>query len=212
LAHKRGQEVELYDTEEQQIERIKELWNEYGKVIVASAVIGLGGLFGWNQYQDSVIATQEAASDSYVAVIEELSDKGVSAANDVQTFIDDNQKTQYSVLAALQLAKLQVEAGNLDEALAQLEWAKSATQDTAISAVILHRLARLKLEQGNYDAALAELNLVKDQGWAGRVAELKGDIFLRQGNTEAAYTAYTEAQQDGDASQTLQMKLDDLAQ
>tara|TARA_B100001057_G_scaffold477857_1_gene547630 strand:- start:1093 stop:1731 length:639 start_codon:yes stop_codon:yes gene_type:complete len=212
LAHKRGQEVELYDTEEQQIERIKELWNEYGKVIVASAVIGLGGLFGWNQYQDSVIATQEATSDSYVAVIEELADKGVSAANDVQTFIDDNQKTQYSVLAALQLAKLQVEAGNLDEALAQLEWAKSATQDTAISAVILHRLARLKLEQGNYDAALADLNLVKDQGWAGRVAELKGDIFLRQGNTEAAYTTYTEAQQDGDASQTLQMKLDDLAQ
>ncbi len=204
--------MELYDTEEQQIERIKELWNEYGKVIVASAVIGLGGLFGWNQYQDSVIATQEAASDSYVAVIEKLSDKGVSAANDVQTFIDDNQKTQYSVLAALQLAKLQVEAGNLDEALAQLEWAKSATQDTAISAVILHRLARLKLEQGNYDAALAELNLVKDQGWAGRVAELKGDIFLRQGNTEAAYTAYTEAQQDSDASQTLKMKLDDLAQ
>ncbi|MCY9844757.1 YfgM family protein [Vibrio caribbeanicus] len=204
--------MELYDTEEQQIERIKELWNEYGKVIVASAVIGLGGLFGWNQYQDSIIATQEATSDSYVAVIEELADKGVSAANDVQTFIDDNQKTQYSVLAALQLAKLQVEAGNLDEALAQLEWAKSATQDTAISAVILHRLARLKLEQGNYDAALAELNLVKDQGWAGRVAELKGDIFLRQGNTEAAYTAYTEAQQDGDASQTLQMKLDDLAQ
>jgi predicted negative regulator of RcsB-dependent stress response len=212
LAHKRGQEVELYDTEEQQIERMKELWNEYGKVIVVSAVIGLGGLLGWNQYQDSVLSTQEATSDSYVAVMQELSDKGSSATSDVQAFIDNNQQAQYSVLAALQLAKLEVEAGNLDEALAQLEWAKSATQDTAISAVILHRIARLKLEQGNYDAALAELNLVKDQGWAGRVAELKGDIYLRQGNTEAAYTAYTEAQQDGDADQTLQMKLDDLAQ
>jgi predicted negative regulator of RcsB-dependent stress response len=210
--HERGQEVELYDTEEQQIERMKELWNEYGKVIVVSAVIGLGGLLGWNQYQDSVLSTQEATSDSYVAVMQELSDKGSSATSDVQAFIDNNQQAQYSVLAALQLAKLEVEAGNLDEALAQLEWAKSATQDTAISAVILHRIARLKLEQGNYDAALAELNLVKDQGWAGRVAELKGDIYLRQGNTEAAYTAYTEAQQDGDADQTLQMKLDDLAQ
>ncbi|MDW2277136.1 tetratricopeptide repeat protein, partial [Vibrio sp. 1074] len=42
-------------------------------------------------------------------------------------------------------------------------------------------------------------------------AELRGDIALRQGDKDAAYAAYTEAQQAADASPTLQMKLDDLA-
>ncbi|MDF5415548.1 tetratricopeptide repeat protein, partial [Vibrio parahaemolyticus] len=36
-------------------------------------------------------------------------------------------------------------------------------------------------------------------------------IAIRQGDKDAAYAAYTEAQQAADASPTLQMKLDDLA-
>ncbi|CSB48691.1 membrane protein [Vibrio cholerae] len=43
------------------------------------------------------------------------------------------------------------------------------------------------------------------------MAELRGDILMRKGDSAAAYAAYTEAQQAEDASQTLQMKLDDLA-
>ena len=66
-------------------------------------------------------------------------------------------------------------------------------------------------EQEKYDEALTQLDSIKEAGWAGRVAELKGDILLRQGNSEGAYAAYSEAQQQSDASQALQMKLDDLA-
>ncbi len=43
------------------------------------------------------------------------------------------------------------------------------------------------------------------------MAELRGDILIRKRDSAAAYAAYTEAQQAEDASQTLQMKLDDLA-
>ena len=111
----------------------------------------------------------------------------------------------------MQLAKVQIEAGNLDEALAQLEWAKSTTKDAALKPVITLRVARVQAEQGDFDAALAELNNITEEGWAGRVAELRGDISLRKGDTAAAYAAYTEAQQATDASQTLQIKLDDLA-
>jgi predicted negative regulator of RcsB-dependent stress response len=106
---------------------------------------------------------------------------------------------------------VQVEAGSLDEALAQLEWAKAATEDQALISVISFRLARLKAEQGEFDAAVSELAAINDESWAGRVAELKGDILLRKGDAEGAYAAYTEAQQADDASQTIQMKLDDLA-
>ncbi|EGR2537091.1 YfgM family protein [Vibrio cholerae] len=203
--------MELYDTEEQQVEAIKDWWKENGKAVIFGAVIGLGGLFGWRYYQDSVVAAQEAASQSYSKAMDALQAKGIESEGTIQTFIDANKETEYAVLAAMQLAKAQVEAGQLDEALAQLEWAKGATKDAALKPLLTFRVARLQAEQGQFDDALTQLTSIQEKFWAGRVAELRGDILMRKGDSAAAYAAYTEAQQAEDASQTLQMKLDDLA-
>ncbi|WP_119564770.1 YfgM family protein [Vibrio cholerae] len=203
--------MELYDTEEQQVEAIKDWWKENGKAVIFGAVIGLSGLFGWRYYQDSVVAAQEAASQSYSKAIDALLAKGIESEGTIQTFIDANKETEYAVLAAMQLAKVQVEAGQLDEALAQLEWAKGATKDAALKSLLTFRVARLQAEQGQFDDALTQLSSIQEKSWAGRMAELRGDILMRKGDSAAAYAAYTEAQQAEDASQTLQMKLDDLA-
>ncbi|EOX3349552.1 YfgM family protein [Vibrio cholerae] len=203
--------MELYDTEEQQVEAIKDWWKENGKAVIFGAVIGLGGLFGWRYYQDSVVAAQEAASQSYSKAMDALQAKGIESEGTIQTFIDANKETEYAVLAAMQLAKAQVEAGQLDEALAQLEWAKGATKDAALKPLLTFRVARLQAEQGQFDDALTQLTSIQEKSWAGRVAELRGDILMRKGDSAAAYAAYTEAQQAEDASQALQMKLDDLA-
>lgn len=203
--------MELYDTEEQQVEAIKDWWKENGKAVIIGAVVGLGGLFGWRYYQDSVIQASEAASQSYTTVMNALQTKGADAQADIQAFIDSNEVKEYSVLAALQLAKVQVDAKDLSAALVQLKWAQSNTKDAALSPLISYRIARIEAEMGNFDAANAELGKVTDAAWTGRIAELRGDIALRQGDKEVAYAAYTEAQQAADASPTLQMKLDDLA-
>lgn len=203
--------MELYDTEEQQVEAIKDWWKENGKAVIIGAVVGLGGLFGWRYYQDTVIQASETASQSYTTAMNTLQEKGVDAQSDVQAFIESNEVKEYSVLAALQLAKAQVEAKDFTAALEQLKWAQSNTKDAALSPLISYRIARIETEMGNFDAANTELGKVTDTAWAGRIAELRGDIALRQGDTDAAYAAYTEAQQAADASPTLQMKLDDLA-
>ncbi|ELC3158138.1 YfgM family protein [Vibrio harveyi] len=203
--------MELYDTEEQQVEAIKDWWKENGKAVIIGAVVGLGGLFGWRYYQDSVIQASEAASQSYTIVMNALQTKGADAQADIQAFIDSNKVKEYSVLAALQLAKVQVDAKDLSAALEQLKWAQSNTKDAALTPLISYRIARIEAEMGNFDAANAELGKVTNAAWTGRIAELRGDIALRQGDKEAAYTAYTEAQQAADASPALQMKLDDLA-
>ncbi|WP_274057447.1 YfgM family protein [Vibrio parahaemolyticus] len=203
--------MELYDTEEQQVEAIKDWWKENGKAVIIGAVVGLGGLFGWRYYQDTVIQVSETASQSYTTAMNTLQEKGVDAQSDVQAFIESNEVKEYSVLAALQLAKAQVEAKDFAAALEQLKWAQSNTKDAALSPLISYRIARIETEMGNFDAANTELGKVTDTAWAGRIAELRGDIALRQGDKDAAYAAYTEAQQAADASPTLQMKLDDLA-
>ncbi|HCE3714624.1 hypothetical protein CGK04_13865 [Vibrio parahaemolyticus] len=203
--------MELYDTEEQQVEAIKDWWKENGKAVIIGAVVGLGGLFGWRYYQDTVIQASETASQSYTTAMNALQEKGVDAQSDVQAFIESNEVKEYSVLAALQLAKAQVEAKDFAAALEQLKWAQSNTKDAALSPLISYRIARIETEMGNFDAANTELGKVTNTAWAGRIAELRGDIALRQGDKDAAYAAYTEAQQAADASPTLQMKLDDLA-
>ncbi|HCG8279245.1 YfgM family protein [Vibrio parahaemolyticus] len=203
--------MELYDTEEQQVEAIKDWWKENGKAVIIGAVVGLGGLFGWRYYQDTVIQASETASQSYTTAMNTLQEKGVDAQSDVQAFIESNEVKEYSVLAALQLAKAQVKAKDFAAALEQLKWAQSNTKDAALSPLISYRIARIETEMGNFDAANTELGKVTDTAWAGRIAELRGDIALRQGDKDAAYAAYTEAQQAADVSPTLQMKLDDLA-
>lgn len=203
--------MELYDSEEQQVEAIKDWWKENGKAVVLGVVVGLGGLFGWRYYQDSVTSAQEAASEQYTKVIETIATKGTDASGDVQAFIDGSKDTEYNVLASLQLAKAQVEAGELEKALEQLQWAQSNTKDAAIAPLVTYRIARLMTAMGNNDGAVAELATITNEAWVGRVAELRGDIAIREGDRDAAYTAYTEAQQAQDASQGLQIKLDDLA-
>ncbi|MDR9826428.1 YfgM family protein [Vibrio sp. FNV 38] len=203
--------MELYDSEEQQVEAIKDWWKENGKAVILGTVVGIGGLLGWRFYQDSVVEAQEVASDAYSTAITQLVAQGADAQDTVQAFIESNGDSEYATLAALQLAKVQVEAGELDAALEQLNWAKANSKDTGLNAVAIYRVARILAEQGQNEQAITELESLTHQDWAGRVAELRGDILLNSGDKDGAYQAYSEAQQVADNSQMLQMKLDDLA-
>lgn len=198
-------------TEEQQVEQIKTWWKENGKAVILGAVIGLGGLWGWRYYQGEVQAGKEQASEAYTQVITSLESNPENSVALVQGFIAEHENSQYSVLAALQLAKSLVEQQQLDAAAEQLKWAMTHTQDAAILPIARTRLARVQAQLTQYDAALAELDKVTAESWQAKVAELRGDILLEKGDTLAAREAYVQSQQLG-ASPALQIKLDDLAQ
>ena len=40
--------IEISDSEEEQVDKIKKWWDANGKQIIAGAVLGLAGVFGWN--------------------------------------------------------------------------------------------------------------------------------------------------------------------
>ena len=82
--------MELYDTEEQQVEVIKAWWKEKGKSVILGAVIGLSSLFGWRYYQDSVTAAQGSASESYTKAVQQLADNNTEGEDALQAFIDAN--------------------------------------------------------------------------------------------------------------------------
>ncbi|MDP5254095.1 MULTISPECIES: tetratricopeptide repeat protein [unclassified Vibrio] len=204
--------MELYDTEEQQVEAIKSWWAQYGNALIAGVVIGVGGLIGWHYYQEGQTTKTHDASHQYTEVMQTLTTQGVDASQSVSDFIDNNPVTEYSVLAAMQLAKAYVQAQDFDNALQQLRWAKENNQEEKLEPLLTFDIARIEKEQGDLTKAEQTLNGLTDEAWKGRVAELRGDIALQKGDQQAAYTAYTQAQQEQDASQLLALKLDDLAQ
>ncbi|WP_153447634.1 YfgM family protein [Vibrio algicola] len=204
--------MSIYDAdEEQQVEAIKDWWAANGKAVIIGVVIGIGGIIGWRYHQDGITAEQEAASHGYNALISNLEAKGLSAEKTTQEFITANDKTSYAVLASLQLAKAQIDANKLDDALTQLKWAKLHAKDETLLPIISYRIARVLAAQAQYDAAIKEVSTVKSEAWKARNQELLGDINLLKGDKEAAQKAYIQAQQDGSQNQALQMKIDDLA-
>lgn len=201
--------MEIYSTEEQQIEAIKAWWKANGTGIVAGTLIGLAGLFGWRYYSDSRIAAVEEASQAYQQALE----AGQPTAR-LGVVANEYADSAYARLAALNLAKRAVEGGQLAEAEAQLQSVLTDDGDGLLQSIAGLRLARVLKEQQRYDEALAVLAALTEPAFQGLVEELKGDIYVSQKQTGLARNAYQAAADAGalQGNPMLQMKLDDLAE
>ncbi|MGL5285816.1 MAG: YfgM family protein [Aeromonas sp.] len=205
--------MEVYTTEEQQVEAIKSWWKENGSSIAIGTAIGLAGLFGWRWYNNHQLETQQSLSAQYSVVSEALAKDGDKAFGQVESFIKGNEGASYADLASLELASAAVNAGKLDVAIAQLSRVADKG-DASVQNIAGVRLARLLAEQGKADDALARLDKIKDDGFKAQVAEVRGDILLAQGKREQARDAYQAAADAGglQSSPVLRMKMDDMAQ
>lgn len=203
--------MEIYSTEEQQVDAIKQFAKEYGPSILIGAVVGLGGLYGWNTYSDMKISAAESASDAF----DQLS---VSATNPnafiegAENFAKDHDQQGYQALLELMTAKAAVEAGDLTKAEDAFKRIIDAKTGSSIDMIAMIRLARLQAEQGNVGIALQTLESVTDSAFVAQREELKGDFLVRQDDLEGARQAYQAAIDNGGAltNPALTMKLDNL--
>jgi len=205
--------VEIYQTEEQQVEAIKSYWQENGNMIIAGIVLGFVGFIGFNYYKDNKLADELAVSDSYQTLIENSVKDSKGFSENAAKFINENSTTSYASLTALALAK---DAANTQDWLAaqtQLTAAIASAPTDGIKGIASLRLARVQVELAQYEQALATLAKPLPASFTAAVEEIKGDTYLLQGKKELARNAYQVAiAADGLAgSPALQMKLDDLA-
>lgn len=212
-------------TEEEQLEALKRWWKENGKNTVAAVVVAVGGYFGFEFWQEQARIAQEQASDKYQTLIEAVVTAPGETATDIQLATaaslaaelkDEAATSFYGQSAALFMAKVAVEANELDRAEAELKWLLAQNPEQGVSLVTHLRLARIQSAAGKYDEALTTLGGQEEGRFAATFAETRGDIFLRQGNSDAARSAYQMAFQLSAASgassnNTLQSKLDDLS-
>lgn len=205
-----------YITEEQQVEELKSWWKENSKVIIATFVLVIGGVFGWRYWQSEQINSRMLTSNSYEQVLQAYQQNPQANGALLQKFVDDNPKSSYAVFALFEQAKSAVAQNDLSLAESSLQQAVTISQDSNLKSIAALRLAELQVQQQKYDAAQSMLNAVSDSAWQGSKQQLLGDILLAKGDGAAAKTAYQQALSNENLNsldrQLLQLKVDSLAQ
>ena len=197
------------ETEDQQVERIKEFWNEHGKGIIAGLVIGFAIFYGWRYYDAKVMAEKEALSEQFETVMTAMASDAETATTDAQAFLQANSGNTYAHLAALELARKAVDAGDLATAVSALQSVRDNAKG-ALKAVADVRQARVLNAQGQYDSALAAISTTDaTAGFKAAVLELRGDILLAKGDNagaRAAYQAAIDANEQGGGVAEIKLK------
>jgi len=219
--------VETYDSEEQQVEAIKQWVRKNGLPVLLTLAISIAGVMGWKSWTNAKNEQQEAASAIYQDMMDALvlvkntptsgTDKQITTLQHLANqLIEEYPRLQYAHFAALTLAKVAVEKGDLTGAEKQLQWVLAQDADKPLAGVATVRLARVMASQGHYDDALKSLETLADPSFQVLVEEVRGDIYLQKGDKNAARLAYQHSielasTQNKQSDRLVQMKLDDLA-
>lgn len=172
--------------EHEQSERVRSWLRSNGVSILAGVAVAIGGIAGWQWWQKSHSSQLAGANVQYQAVLKHLQDNKLDeAAKGVKT-LDAGKANIYSDLAALQLAKAQVEAGKNDDALATLRAIKA---DPEFQPLIEQRIARLLVATGKSEEAIKALGTASDSA----SLEIHGDALMAQGKRDAAREQYEKA-------------------
>ena len=200
--------IQVDNTEEEQVEQIKKWWNSNGKQIIAGAVIGLAGIWGWNTYSDYQDKQSLNARSLYLSY---ASDSNNLGAYDKLT--TDFSSSSYSDQAILLMAKYLFDAGSYTQALSVIKPLINNPSSVIANTATL-RVASIYLQLGQHDQALSILEGQSEDGFSGLVFSLMGDIYLDLGNHLEAQKYYSLAidnvAENSNLSQLIQIKLDDL--
>ena len=200
-----------YETEEQQVEAIKQFWKENGTAIILGAVIGFGALFGWNYYQDHKERQGELASMAYSEILslidQDLADN-TELASEVAAIRNDHASSSYASLAALGLAEQYAKDNKFTEAAEQLKWVVDQSNDTFKSIAQL-RLARVQLQLEQYSDAIATAEAINEKAYLANALLIEAEALIAQDKTDEAKSVLIEARDAGDGavSPLLQMRL-----
>ncbi len=202
-------------SEAEQYEYAKSLLKTYGLWIVAGIALGAGLLGGWSWYKERRNAQAETASARYEEMIEAYTRNDRTRG---QTLVDELNReyswTPYASLGTLMAAKFQVEANELDKAVASLKSVMDSAPDNEVRLIARTRLARVQSAQGKYDDALATLKVDDPGEFAPRLADARGDVLLAKGDRSGALREYLAARSnssDGRVdTELLDLKIRDL--
>jgi len=203
-----------YETEEQQVEALKEWWDENGRAVILGIVLGAAVVFAWIWWQNSQEKKAVAASDNFALTMEALASGDHAKVTELAAAAkSDHDGTLYASYTNMAAARSAVEAGNLDEAATHLQWVVDNAELEEVGVISRVRLARVKAAQGDADAGLGVLPSSYAEQYTALVEEARGDLHIVADDLSAAKAAFQKAFDTNQAADaySLKMKLDELA-
>jgi predicted negative regulator of RcsB-dependent stress response len=205
-----------YTTDDEQVEALKRWWQENGRSVIAGVVLALAGVIGWQQWGSYQERRAEAASAEYSGFVQQIQATQVpeGVVGRGEAIIAEYRKTPYATLTALWLAQHHADQGALEPAAEQLRWVVQNGDSDSLRHIARLRLGRLLLGAGEHQQALDALRTGSEGAFRSQYQELRGDIHLALGDTEAAVRAYQAALSDegidGQRRGLIELKLVDL--
>lgn len=208
--------MELYNSEQEQVEALKAWWDKNGKFVIAAIVVVLLAVFGWKSWMQQQQARAESASVAYQQMMDRLASDPDGAMEIGRRIVGEQDGTIYATMASLVMARIAVEKGDLEGASAYLTAAASKASMPELKALAKLRLSRVLLAQQKPAEALTALQGTEAGTLQAQFDELRGDILLAQGNVAEARNAYINAlagyRDVPEKHELVQLKLDDIAE
>lgn len=206
---KENQNTTMHFAEDEQTEKIRHWWKKNGSAIIVGLVLGIGsvaGYQGWGVYQTR---QAEAASDLYQEMLRSLENEALTRVREsADRLISKFGSTAYADAASLMLARLDVEAGQLEQAGHHLSRVIDHSKDSAMQHIARLRLVTLALDQGDLKWADQLLKIQPMGGFESRYDELRGDIFTARNDLKNARNAYQSALENAVAGSVAAQILD----
>ncbi len=205
---------DIIDAHEQS-ERARQWLQKNGSSIVIGILLGLAVLLGWQRWQQSGVNHRAEAlvkfDDLQAAVDKDDKELAGKLVEDLRKNYAD---TAHAALGSLELAEMQLKAGQVPEAESSLRFVAENAQADSLRAIASMRLARVLLARGEAQLALDALKPVAADDYVAERNEVRGDALVALGKQDDALKAYNDALAAMDvaaqARRTLEAKRDDL--
>ena len=143
-----------YLSDEEQVERLKSWWSENGTFLLASVLVAVLGIAGWNYYGSYQEDAGEQSSEVFRQYLDSDSDQreGFLAA-----VAQEHSGSTVHVLILFDQAEKKFSNGEIFEAEQLLEEALEASDEVLLKDISLIRLAKVQYELEKSEEALAAL-------------------------------------------------------
>ena len=173
--------MEVYSSEEEQLQAIKQWWSDNSKAIITGLVLGILALISWNQYtkyQQQKAADGSALYNEILSLTENEEFENIPVLT--TRLREEIGHTAYANMAGLLAARAYVEKGELDQAASELQLIIDTAMLPEIKQIAQLRLARLYFDQDKLEQANSLAQQTYDNALEGLALELRGDIQMQR--------------------------------
>ena len=187
-------------SEEEQVEAFKSWWRKNGVAVISGLVLAAALSLGWQYWQGQKELQAQRAGQIFASMSAALDAADLATTPDFQPpralaeqLLSEFPESFYAELAALNLARMDLETQQADAAVARLEHLATHAKNEAIRPLARLRLAHLQWGTNHADTALKTLEGFWPEAYRSDADALRGDILVSQAKLDDARKAYDAA-------------------